>query len=274
MWQGDAIYELFEHYNHYDDRYEKKSSVMSRYNNRYNEKDLFYKMLLVQPHRLFQLHPELFGTSLLNQEDIGGLYQNNRTLFKVLGFEYKDLPSYVMLDDMLYDSVPIASLRKHSAAILEKVTTKEDISSIAYQRPALFFHLGFSLEKVNSGESIAKLLNYCDRSKKFNDRYDDVFRQAMKLNKTELREFIQKSPATLRKLDADLLDESTLTHKEWLLHILKPKSFNRFYKNHVTPELVEDLKEGVFVDAISGSSMVNVNKYLKHYEGTKNLWPA
>jgi hypothetical protein len=268
MWQGDAIYELFEHDDGCDVKY-RNSGVMAKYR-RYNEQDIFYKMLLVQPHRLYQLHPELFSTSRLTEKDIGALYQNNRTVFKVLGFKYEDLPVDIILDSILYDGETITSLRKHKKDIVEKVIFKEDISSIAYQRPALFFHLDFRLEMVNTGEAVSKLLNYCVKSKKFGDRYDDVFRQAMKLNKTELREFIQRSPATLRKLDAELLDESTLTHKEWLLHILKPKSYNRYYKNYVTPELVENLKEGVFVDAIAGSSMVNVNKYLKHYEGTKD----
>ena len=96
-----------------------------------------------------------------------------------------------------------------------------------------------------------------------------IVEAAKNLPKTEMRELLSSHPELIT---AWKWDETTLTAKEFFLHIMKPNHYKRWFRPYVNDELVEDLKQGIFLEAMGKkTAMLNVERYLKQYEENKNF---
>lgn len=231
--------------------------------------DLLVSMLNMTPYQLYQKHPEYFDTANLTMRELEGLHENRPAMFFDMGNTLEDL-SEDYLYRLLIGSKNTKKYLKDKEIFVKKLKTKGSMSIIAQHKPAVFFQFGFDLGLVNEHAAIISLLRYCVKFKTYADRYDDVMEQAKTLGKTELRNLLIQLPALITDWTNEERSKTTLDSKEWILHVLKPTHYDKYFKKYVTDELVEELREDAFLYSLADEgSTKRMNNCLKYYEEQK-----
>lgn len=261
MWSNAPTYNKHSYFNHtWMEEYESFDAV--------NKKELLMKMLNVSPLELFKLHPELFSTSKLSTRDKETLFRQSEKLYFSMGFKLEDLSTYRLYNILMYDQKVVNKYVKQKE-VFQRPYSKSELSSLAKEKPAVFMRFGLDISRVNEARSIGMLWRHAQKHKMYAENLPAIVEAAKNLPKTEMRTLLLDNPELI---SAWKWDDTTLTAKEFFLLVMKPNNYHQWFKPFVTDAMVEDLKEGIFLEAMGKkTAMLNVERYLKQYEENKNF---
>lgn len=135
--------------------------------------------------------------------------------------------------------------------------TSERLRELARRKPA------FIQSYISDFSGMSTTADFWKAMIKFNESYKEIFLKNTKalITKTDVRNVVWHYPELIKKLDGDVLADSKLTCKEWLLFantIIEANKNNIFDDWQFPEEVVEIFKLDLTAEMLNGKSTMSV----------------